>query len=94
MNNPSEQKDLQGILNQVELFKKTWDQCTIEEKLEKLRLELQEQQHLSTRVNNLDISVSHLKAHTHSADGRPVIEISNLERFGGSACASRMNHLR
>lgn len=70
---------------------KNWDDCTVEEKLEKVREELRQLGHLTNRVTNLDICQNKLMKHTH-ADGKVVVPIEdNSTMYAG--VTSRRNNL-
>lgn len=79
----------QAILN------KNWDDCSVEEKLEKVKEELIQLGHMSYSINNISLDVQKLKDHTH-AEGKVVIPL-NSTAFNGLASpsggASRKNNL-
>lgn len=83
-----EYKKRMAILN------KTWDECTVEEKLEKVREELIQLGYNTNRVNNLEVEITKLKDHDHK-DGKVVIALSNnaLNGTGYLSGASRRNNL-
>ncbi len=79
----------------IELQNKKWADCSVEEKLEKVREELIQLQYNTTAIHNVSNEVQKLKEHTH-ADGKVVIPLNSnaLNGLGYSAgLASRPNNL-
>ena len=81
-----------GMITGLGAVNKPWDQCTPEEKIEKLRSEAKEMQFLANRVQMLSDQIEQLKKHDH-INGTIVIPIS--QNHGGTLMGGvgRMNPL-
>lgn len=98
--NPVTSGSTQSISNEdykkrVAMLEKPWADCSVEEKLEKIREELTQQSHMSWSINNLQNEVSKLKEHNHK-DGKVVVPLNSNSLNGvGSigGLASRRNIL-
>lgn len=78
---------------QMEILEKHWIDCTVEEKLEKLREETVQLGHNTNRINNIDIEIAKLRNHSHQ-DGKVVVPLVDNNMLGFSAgIASRRNNL-
>jgi len=74
-------------------LEKKWDDCTTEEKLEKIRAELRDFRYLTNRVCNVEGHIERLKEHSHQ-DGKIVIPLKELEKHSGLAgLAQRTDYL-
>ena len=65
-----------GMIAGLSAGNKPWNQCTSEEKIEKLRSEAQQMQFLANRVQQLSEQIEQLKKHDH-INGNLVIPIQN-----------------
>ncbi len=77
------------------ILEKPWTDCSVEEKLEKLKEELIQLGHMSWSINNLQNEITKLKEHDHK-DGKIIIPLNAsapnaLGSIGG--LASRRNNL-
>lgn len=70
---------------------KKWDECTADEKIEKLKYEAQQMQYLSTTVSRLEETLRRYEQHGH-IDGKVVVPMQT-QGYGQTLSASRMNHL-
>lgn len=77
---------------QMEILDKKWVDCTVEEKLEKVREELIHLGHNTNRVNNIDMEIAKLRNHSHQ-DGKVVIPMTDNNNGLGYAGVSRRNNL-
>lgn len=67
----------------AQLLRKTkWADATPEQKLDKLRMELQDMRYIFSRIQTLETSLHHLKNHTHSENGRLMIPMDNVNNMG------------
>jgi hypothetical protein len=78
----------------MEILEKPWADCSVDEKLEKIKNELIELSHMSWSINNLQNEIAKLKEHDHK-DGRIIIPInrSALNGLGSIGSVSRRNNL-
>jgi hypothetical protein len=77
------------------ILEKPWTDCSVEEKLEKVKEELVELGHMSWSINNLQSEITKLKEHDHK-DGKIIVPLhaSALNGLGSiRGLASRRNNL-
>ena len=77
------------------LLEKPWADCSVEEKLEKVKEELIQLGHMSWSISNLQHEVSKLREHDHK-DGKIVVPLngSALNGVGSlNGITSRRNNL-
>lgn len=82
---------MEKTLGQIGIMKK-WDECTADEKIEKLRQEAQQMQYLSNRISQLEATLRDYQQHNH-VDGRVVVPLQTNTGFGQTLTAGRMNPL-
>lgn len=90
------QKSIEAYETRRAILEKSWDACSAEEKLEKVREELQQLGHLLQSVNNIYLEIAKLKEHDHK-DGKIVIPLNTSALNGFAAIgglASRRNNLQ
>lgn len=61
-----------------ELQKKSWADASIEEKIEKIRIELLEMRYLKESVSGLSTQLNELMQHSHSENGVVVVPIQRI----------------
>jgi hypothetical protein len=71
------------------LFKK-WEECSLEEKLDKLRAEIREFRYTSQSVNQIREEIESLREHTH-VEGK--VQIPFKRNYNGGTACSRMDNL-
>lgn len=79
-----------------EALDKAWADCSVEEKLDKVREELMQLGYNTAAIRNVETEVAKLKEHSHDLQGKVVIAInSNAINFhsSGAALAQRRNNL-
>jgi len=69
---------------------KKWEECSIEDKLEKLRAELRSSRYLNNRVYNLESQISELSNHSHDGNGNVTVKMDlfKSQRLGGQPSSS------
>lgn len=77
------------------VLEKLWEECSVEEKLEKIKAELSDRRYISNHIHNLQIEVNKLKEHSHQ-DGKIVIPLNanSMNGIPGAGQASRHDYLR
>ena len=70
---------------------KKWDECSVEEKLEKIRNELRELRYGIGRINQVEETIRELQNHEHSESGKMLVPL-NTNR-GLTGMAQRMDYL-
>jgi hypothetical protein len=92
--NPTTSGQIGGAIKQnielISLRNKKWDECSSEEKVEKLRAEMRELNYLSTNVTNLRMQVEALEEHAH-ADGKVVIPVKTPNKLLGGLAYRQSN---
>lgn len=82
------QKSPEGALDTLlTRLQKKWDDCTTDEKLDKLRAEIGDLRYMSQRIEN---DVESLREHSH-IDGK--VSVPFKKTYGGNSGVSRMDYL-
>lgn len=70
---------------------KAWDECTIEEKLEKIKMSIKDMSYNDTNINitlgNIAMKLENLNKHSHLQNGEIVVPLNNNSGTNGMGVA-------